>query len=155
MKILILTIALTITMMFTASFAQATDAHDPTGYWLTENERAVIKVKDCDEGLCGSIHWIIEGGLQFDEFNPDINRQKDPLCRRQIMSGFTQSSGNPNYWSGGEIYKADEGDTYNANITVLSADKMKVRGFVGISLLGKSQTWTRVSTDDYKQCRQR
>lgn len=148
-------ILIVLSVAFLTQTAQANDAHDPTGYWLTENERAVIKVKDCDEGLCGSIHWIIEGGLQFDEFNPDINRQKDPLCRRQIMSGFKQSSGNLNYWSGGEIYKADEGDTYNANVTVLSSNKMKVRGYIGISMFGKSQTWTRVSNKNYKQCRQR
>jgi len=148
-------ILIVLSVAFLTQPPQANDAHDPTGYWLTENERAVIKVKDCDEGLCGSIHWIIEGGLQFDEFNPDINRQKDPLCRRQIMSGFKQSSGNLNYWSGGEIYKADEGDTYNANVTVLSSNKMKVRGYIGISMFGKSQTWTRVSNKNYKQCRQR
>lgn len=141
-------------LIFITSTAQAAETHDPTGYWLTENERAVIYVKNCDAGLCGSIHWIIEGGMQFDEFNPDINRQKDPLCHRQIMSGFSKNANNPNRWGGGEIYKADEGDTYNANLTVLSADQMKVRGYVGISLLGKTQTWTRVSTNEYKQCRQ-
>jgi len=116
-------ILIVLSVAFLTQTAQANDAHDPTGYWLTENERAVIKVKDCDEGLCGSIHWIIEGDL--------------------------------NYWSGGEIYKADEGDTYNANVTVLSSNKMKVRGYIGISMFGKSQTWTRVSNKNYKQCRQR
>jgi uncharacterized protein (DUF2147 family) len=150
MKFLLFTLAL-LMPLFTA---QAKEVYDPTGYWLTENERAVIYVKNCDQGLCGSIHWIIEGGMQFDEFNPDINRRQDPLCRRQIMSGFSQGAQNLNYWSGGEIYKADEGDTYDANLTVLSEDKMKVRGYIGISLLGKSQTWTRVSNNNYKQCRQ-
>lgn len=141
-------------MLSLTSQANAQEVYNPTGYWLTENERAVIYVKECDAGLCGSIHWIIEGGMQFDKFNPDINRQKDPLCRRQIMSGFSQNAQNPNKWGGGEIYKADEGDTYNANLTVLSEDKMKLRGYVGISLLGKTQTWTRVSNENYSQCRQ-
>lgn len=144
----------TLVLLMPLSMAQAKQVYDPTGYWLTENERAVIYVKNCDQGLCGSIHWIIEGGMQFDEFNPDINRHQDPLCRRQIMSGFSQNAQNPNKWSGGEIYKADEGDTYDANLTVLSKDKMKLRGYIGISLLGKTQTWTRVSNDNYKQCRQ-
>ena len=147
-------LTLILAMMVLNTSAQAQQTYNPTGYWLTENERAVIKVKNCDQGLCGSIHWIIEGGLQFDEFNPDINRQEDPLCRRQIMSGFSQNASNPNKWGGGEIYKADEGNTYTANLTVLSESKMKVRGYIGISMLGKSQTWTRVSNKNYAQCRQ-
>jgi uncharacterized protein (DUF2147 family) len=149
MKTLILMIALILPI----KSLQALEAHDPTGYWLTENERAVIHVKNCDEGLCGNIHWIIEGGLQFDKFNPDIDKRKDPLCRREIMSGFSQSVQNPNYWSGGEIYKADEGDIYNANITVSSDDQMRVRGYIGISIFGKSQTWNRVKKQNYPQCK--
>ncbi len=132
---------------------QAQDAQVPKGYWLTENERAVIHVQNCDESVCGRIHWIIDGGLQFDEFNPDINRQKDPLCGREIMSGFTQSQYDDQKWGGGEIYKADEGDTYSANLTMQGGDKMKVRGYMGISLLGKSQIWTRVSKNKYQKCK--
>jgi uncharacterized protein (DUF2147 family) len=48
-------------------------------------------------------------------------------------------------WSGGTIYDPDSGHTYSCNLELLDADKLKVRGFMGLSLLGRSQVWTRYS----------
>jgi len=129
---------------------------DPEGLWLTENGRSAIYVKKCGETktqLCGYIDWIIEGGMQLDEKNPDMSERRASLCGMQILYGLTQSASNPNQWTGGNIYKADDGDTYNAKIEMQSADQMKLRGFIGVSLLGKTQTWKRVSAKDYPRCK--
>ena len=48
-------------LVFSSSFANAADPAE--GLWLTENERSVINVQECDEGLCGTIYWIIDGGM--------------------------------------------------------------------------------------------
>ncbi len=50
-----------------------------------------------------------------------------------------------NEWEDGHIYSADEGATYSAKMALLDANTLKVRGFVGISLFGKSQVWTRAA----------
>jgi len=120
------------------------------GYWLTENKRSVIKVTECDQGWCGYIHWIIEGGMQSDAKNPDETKRDRPMCGLPILWGFTQDSANA--WEGGKIYKADDGDIYNANMELQSDGTLKVRGYVGISLLGKSQIWTRVQENNYPAC---
>ena len=137
--------------LFVMLFSVPAFASDPAeGLWLTENERAVIEVQECDRGLCGAVYWIIEGGMQYDEHNPDESKRTTPMCSLEILYGFKQKKSGE--WSGGKIYKADEGDTYNANVRVENMDTLKLRGYVGVPLLGKTQSWKRVDGADYPQC---
>lgn len=134
--------------------AQAAAPHNPEGLWLTQNKRSVVELKKQPDGtLGGKIAWIIEGGMQFDEKNPDAAKRTNPMCGLNIVSGLTQGKNDPNGWHNGKIYKADEGDTYDSKLTMQSADKLEVRGFMGVSLFGKSQTWTRVTAKDYPRCK--
>lgn len=149
MKFLFLTLALFLPL----STAQANETLDPTGYWLTENERSVIKVEQCGDALCGHIHWIIQGGMQYDSKNPVERLQGQPMCGLEIVKDLKQSANNPNRYEGGKIYKADDGDIYSASLTMKSDAALTVRGYIGVSLFGKSQKWTRVSTSDYPACR--
>ena len=50
-----------------------------------------------------------------------------------------------NFWDSGRIYDSTTGKTWNCNITVLPGnDKLKIRGYWGISLFGQSRVWDRV-----------
>ena len=143
---------LTFVILMTVGLSQNANAATPLdGLWLTENERSVIQVKECDQGLCGNIYWIIKGGMQTDAKNPDESKRETPMCGLPILWGFTKDSATE--WEGGKIYKADDGDVYSAEMELLSQDKLKVRGYVGFSFLGKSQEWTRVDSKDYEQCK--
>ncbi|QQG36158.1 MAG: DUF2147 domain-containing protein [Micavibrio aeruginosavorus] len=123
----------------------------PTGLWLTENQRSVIAIEKCGEGLCGRVHWIIEGGMQFDEHNEDPAQTRQPMCGLKILWGFKQQDAAN--WIDGKIYKADEGDLYNATLQMLPKGNMLVRGYVGMPLFGKSQTWTPVDAASYPRCK--
>ncbi|MEC7029591.1 MAG: DUF2147 domain-containing protein, partial [Pseudomonadota bacterium] len=48
--------------------------------------------------------------------------------------------------------KADDGDMYDADVELNQDGTLHVRGYMGIALLGKSQTWTRVQPEDYPMC---
>ncbi len=130
--------------------AAAQNTASPEGLWLTENERSVIAVKPCAEGLCGTVHWIIKDGMQFDEKNEDPAKRGQPMCGLKILWGFQQETANN--WIDGHIYKADDGDLYNATLQLLPKGTMLVRGYVGMPLFGKSQIWKPVSAADYPQC---
>ncbi|MCB1533066.1 MAG: DUF2147 domain-containing protein [Alphaproteobacteria bacterium] len=131
------------------STAQAADTVE--GYWLTQNERAVVKISPCADSVCGKVYWIIDGGLQYDEHNPDEAMRTRPMCGLQILGDFEKAG--ENAWDSGYIYKADEGDMYAANIALQDDGTLKLRGYMGISLLGKTQVWNRVNPSDYKACR--
>ena len=126
-------------------------AADPVmGLWLTENERSVISIEECDEGVCGTIHWIIEGGMQTDANNPDEAKRDTPMCGLKILWGFEQDG--EGVWDGGNIYKADDGDLYSAELEIQEDGTLEVRGYVGFSFLGKSQIWKSVSGKSYRSC---
>jgi len=140
---------ITLSIMF--MFPSMAKAADPViGHWLTENERAVIEMKECGKSVCGSIYWIIEGGMQFDEKNPDEALKARKICGLEILNGFQQKEAGS--WSGGDIYKADDGDTYSAKLKIQEDGTLRLRGYIGTPLLGKTQIWTRVDASDYAQC---
>lgn len=146
--------ALAVTLLLIASPASAQTNKAPTGLWLTENERSVVELYQCAQGkpqMCGKIAWIIDGGMQYDTKNPDASKHNRPLCGMTILSNLSMES--PGKWVGGKVYKADEGDMYDAKMTVLNDNKVEMRGFAGISMFGKTQTWTRVSAKDYPRCK--
>lgn len=151
------TVCATVLLGFSALSVLAQDeTHDPTGLWLTKNERSAIRISHCEddkEKLCGHIAWIIEGGMQYDSENPDENLRKRPMCGLQILRSFDQNSKDPNKWEDGKIYKADDGDLYNANLEMIGMDRLRVHGYVGIPLFGKTQVWNRVAPEDYPKCK--
>ena len=127
---------------------------DPTGLWLVEDETAVITIEECEAGLCGAIHWLDpEGeGEVYDVENPDEELRERPLCGLEILRDFERDPDDPGHWEDGEIYAPDDGRTYSAQVTVQGSDELEVRGYRGIALIGRSQTWTRVSSEDFPEC---
>lgn len=123
------------------------------GLWLTENKRSAIHLYSCEETkICGDIAWIIDDGMQFDTKNPDESKRDTPLCGMTILHSFVNDPKNTRRWKDGTVYKADEGDMYDAYFVEKSESSIKFRGYAGISLFGKTQMWTRVSEEDYPQC---
>lgn len=127
------------------------------GYWLTASERAVIHIDECEHSksgepsLCGSVYWIIEGGLQKDIHNEDESLRERPMCGLKLMGDFEPDG--KDEWQDGFIYKADDGEMYDADIELERDGTLYLRGYVGISMFGKTQHWTRVNPKDYKQCK--
>ena len=88
---------------------------------------------------------IIEIGMQMDEKNPEPALRDEKLCGMQILYGFRRL--NEKEWVDGKIYKADDGDTYSATITQIDDNRLRLRGYVGMPLFGKTQIWTRLPAD--------
>jgi len=136
-------------LLFPAAGRAAPDAE---GIWLTEKERAAVKLQDCRNGgaLCGTVWWLEPGGLARDKHNPDPAERDRPMCGREVMWGFQKNGGRE--WDGGELYKPDEGEIYNAYLKLKDDDRLKVSGYIGFKFLSKSQTWTRTSADAHPKC---
>jgi uncharacterized protein (DUF2147 family) len=111
------------------------------GNWLTESKDGIIQISVT---AAGTYEGRIVGGNhpgRLDEKNPDPALRGKPLRGAIILRDLHYDGGGK--WSGGTIYEPDSGRTYKCLVELMSADTLKMRGFIGFSLLGKSQTWTR------------
>ena len=126
-------------------------ASNVIGLWATEEEKSHVEIKACegDENkLCGTIVWLKEplndeGEPKTDRNNPEKALQERQIIGLPLMADFEKTD-DPNVWEEGKIYNPEDGETYSCVITLLKADLLEVRGYVGLPLLGKSQEWTRV-----------
>lgn len=128
-----------------AAPSMAADA-GPTGLWLDQSGRGGIDIQPCGDKLCGNLVWLkeplnAEGKAKTDIHNPDASLQARPLCNVPILNGFTQDS--PNHWDGGTIYDAASGKTYKSNMELQPDGTLHVRGYIGFTFLGRTETWTR------------
>jgi uncharacterized protein (DUF2147 family) len=124
------------------------------GVWLNQEKEAQIEIYPCDGKYCGRIMWLKEpnylandpkgmaGKPRVDRENPDPSKRERPILGMNLVWGFSFSGGN--LWESGFIYDPREGKTYKCKMTLETPDHLKVRGFIGISLIGKTNDWTRV-----------
>lgn len=111
------------------------------GNWLTEPRDGIIQISvDAAGRLEGRIVGGNHPGLK-DEHNPDPAR-RDAVLRGQVIMKNMKYDG-AGHWSGGTIYKPDNGKTYKCKVALAGDDALEVRGFIGFSLFGITQKWTR------------
>ncbi|KSB88224.1 hypothetical protein AS593_06425 [Caulobacter vibrioides] len=126
-----------------AAFVAPAMAADITGLWQTETNGGQVEISRCGNSLCGKLLTsdnIKKNPALKDEKNKDPSLRTRPLKGLQLLWGF---SGGPTEWTGGKVYKADDGKTYSGTITMANADTLKLKGCV-VAPLCKTQTWTRV-----------
>jgi len=124
-------------------------AADPTGLWWAEGGSAQVEVLPCDGALCARVVWLRfpldEFGCQLrDEENPDPTLRSREMIGIQLMEGLRASPDDANEWSGGHIYDPTSGRTYQAVVEFDELGRLRVRGYLGIRLLGRTAIWNRV-----------
>ena len=134
-----------------AALASAAPASTPIGLWTTIDDtsghpRALVEISEKNGTLSGRIvSLFVEPGE-----DPDPHCEKCTDARRdqrvigmQILSGLQRRG---DAWSGGEILDPESGSVYRATIRP-SADgqRLDVRGYIGISLIGRTQVWRRAT----------
>jgi uncharacterized protein (DUF2147 family) len=137
-------------------FSRAGFAQNPNavlGKWWNEEKDAHIEIYSCEGRICGKIIWLKEpnypaddakgmaGKSKVDRENSDTAKRELPILGMNLVWGFTHAG--ENVWEGGSIYNPREGKTYKCKMTLENQDTLKVRGFIGISLIGKTNIWTR------------
>ena len=126
-----------------APMAQAQQA-PVLGRWLSESGKGVIEIYPCADKLCGKLVWLAEpirdGAPAVDHNNKDAALRQRPLCGLTMLGDFREIEANR--WGDGWIYSPENGKTYRATM-MLDGGLLKLRGYIGIPLLGETQTWTR------------
>lgn len=121
----------------------------PVGKWKTIDDatgkvRSIVEIYEYQGKLYGKI-------LELLNRTPD--EDVDPICKvcpgarkdkkvkgMVILSGLSKSGSE---WTGGNILDPKNGKEYSCTLSMENADKLKVRGYIGFSMIGRTQYWLR------------
>ena len=135
--------------MFLAALAVwATGAEQltPVGRWKTVDDKigkpkAIVQVYREKGKLSGKIEATLDPKAKKVCEDCKDGRKGQPIIGMLIMRGLTLHG---DEYSGGDILDPDNGKVYRCNLRVEEhGGQLSVRGFIGFSLLGRSQVWTR------------
>jgi len=126
--------------MINTSTAQA-KADAIIGEWVNEKKDARFQIFKKDNQFFGKIIWGT-GEDTKDVKNPDIRLRNRDIVGLIILKNFVFDGDDT--WEKGTIYDPREGKTYACKIIFKTKDKISVRGFIGISMFGRTEIWTKV-----------
>lgn len=123
-------------------------ADDITGVWLTAAGDGYVQIFEEDGEYYGKTVGSPPGEREpgrKDTNNPDPEKRDRELLGIRVLKGFEYDG--EGRWEDGRAYDPDNGKTYDAWMALKSPDELKLRGYIGISLLGRTEIWTRVAPE--------
>lgn len=140
---------LTLALILSASFSFAQSNPDAIlGKWLTGSKKGHVEIYKQSGKYYGKIVWLKEplndaGKPKVDENNPEESLQSKPLVGLVNLKDFEWDADDEEYTEG-TIYDPENGSTYDCYMVLEDNDNLKVRGYIGFSLIGRTDMWTRV-----------
>jgi uncharacterized protein (DUF2147 family) len=137
---------LLVTLLFSTHVLLAQDKI--LGNWLSEEKDGRIEIYKTGDKYFGKLVWgkdLVEADGKTprkdrtDTKNSDPKLRSRPILGLVLLTNFTYDDGE---WSGGKIYDPKSGKTYSC-IMKLKGDKLEIRGYVGVSMFGRTTVWTR------------
>ena len=126
-------------------------AATPIGVWYAEGGAAKVGIERCGDELCGRVLWLRS---PLDENGCPLRdrRNPDPALRERMVEGMEILRGlaprHDGTWVDGGIYDPASGNTYNRQLALDGNDRIHLRGYLGIPLIGRTTTWTRVGAEE-------
>lgn len=144
-KLLALLLALPMLALSSLAFAQAS----PVGTWTTVDDKthkpkSIVEIYEARDGtLAGRVNEVLSSDRGP---NPVCDKcsgtNKDKPVKGMVILWGIRKHGDT--WDGGKILDPATGKLYSVKVHPTSGgSRLEVRGFIGFSLLGRSQTWTR------------
>ena len=131
-----------------SSFTPITNNSDAiVGVWKTGEGTAMVRIYKNGEKYQGKIVWLKEpndpetGKPKVDKNHPDQATRTRPVLGLINVWGFIFKE--DNLWDDGNIYDPKNGKTYSCTIRLENANTISVRGYIGVSLIRRTDTWTR------------
>ncbi len=122
-------------------------AQDVTGKWQTVDDetgkaKSVVEIYKQDGKIYGKVVEIVDPAKRDAKCKecPGDDKGK-PIMGLVILKGLKKDG---KEYNGGTIMDPNNGKVYKSYIELDGANTLKVRGYVGFSLLGRTQTWIRV-----------
>lgn len=126
---------------------QAINSDDILGVWLNEDKDAHVEIYKEGDKYFGKIVWLKfpideeTGKPKVDDENPDEDLRDQPVLGLVLLKDFVFDL---DEWDSGTIYDPKNGKTYDCYMELKDDDNLKIRGYIGISLLGRTTYWSKV-----------
>jgi uncharacterized protein (DUF2147 family) len=136
-----------ISLMGLSTYAQKATAI--LGTWYTEENKSLVEIYQENGKFYAKMISLkdpidpLTGKAKLDKENPDPKLKSRPLIGIILLKDLRYES--ENYWGGGEIYDPESGNTYSCRLKMNGNNELDMRGYMGISLIGRSTTWKRKS----------
>jgi len=135
------------TILFVALTGILSATAQVTGKWKTIDDetgqaKSIVEIYEQNGKVYGKIVEILNPAKKNATCTECKGADKGkPILGLVIIKGLTKDD---DEWTDGDILDPTKGKLYSCTITMDGKDKLEVRGYMGISLLGRTQTWTRV-----------
>lgn len=133
---------------FSALFAFAFDDNpdDILGTWANSSNKAHIQIFKQSGKFYGKIVWLknpndVNGAPKVDKKNPVEKERSNQIIGLVVLKDFKYDN---KEWKNGKIYNPEDGKEYKSYIKFQDNKHLSVRGYIGFSLLGKTEKFTRV-----------
>lgn len=115
------------------------------GTWYNEEKTGKIQFFKQGDKINGKIIWLKEpnenGKPRVDKENPDAKLKTRPILGLMNLKNFKNTG--KGTWEDGEVYDPKNGKTYSCKMTLVSPTQLDVRGFIGISIIGRTSKFTK------------
>jgi uncharacterized protein (DUF2147 family) len=133
-------------LVTTISLALAQKPDDILGVWKTGEGTGMVQIYKKGELYFGRVVWLKvpnnpDGTPRTDVNNPEESLRKRPLKGLENLRGFKYAGNNA--YEGGQIYDPKNGSDYSCEMKLIDANTLEVRGFIGVSLFGRTDVWKR------------
>ncbi|MBA4239642.1 MAG: DUF2147 domain-containing protein [Sphingobacteriaceae bacterium] len=129
-----------ILLLFSFSFfAQSGDLL--IGTYMTDKNEGMVEITKRDNKYFGKLIWTKTPG-KLDSNNPDDKQKTEKLAGKEILKDFAFDG--KDLWHNGTIYDPKNGKTYSCKITRDEKGNLNVRGYIGVSMLGRTTFWVKV-----------
>jgi uncharacterized protein (DUF2147 family) len=120
------------------------------GKWWFPKKNGQLEIKKANGIYTGQV-IAYDDPEALDKNNPDPKLAKRKFIGIEMLSNFKYDS-SKNQWSDGTIYDGDSGKTYNCSLWFDKGKptELRARGYIGISLLGRTEVFQRVTAADEK-----
>ncbi len=131
-------------ILIISTYAQTNEAKKIIGVWLSEEKDGKVEIYEKNGKYFGKVVYSRDNPNALDDNNPNPKLQSRKVVGLEILKDFTYDG--DLVWEDGEIYDPNTGKTYSCKMTLDRNNKtLNIRGYVGISLLGRTTVWTRTT----------
>lgn len=117
------------------------DAQAPgLGRWITETGNYEVEIAPCADKLCGTIVTVLGNRSMRDPSVEMVPADPRPPLGMRILTDLAPNG--ERQWSG-YVFDRESGKTYSCRVTLLASGQLKVRGYVGLPMFGRTAVWHR------------